>query len=277
MPVLRLCVLWLLAALSPLPALAQDSAYARLVLLDVGQGDAIVVRSPEGKTALVDAGPGDITAQLQALSVDTIDLAIASHPHADHIGGMEAVFRTFPVRYYMDNGATHTTATYRSLMQWLERSTVTYLEPTARAITLGSVTLRILPPPASGDHNNRSVGVVIAFGEFTAILTGDSERRELEYFRQLGVPDVAVLKAAHHGANNGVTPAWLAPTSPEVVVISAGRGNSYGHPHAGALSLYLQTASVYRTDLHGTITILAARDGTFDVVTTKGGAPAHAR
>ena len=253
-------------ALGASSALAQDSTRAELIFLDVGQGDAIVVRSPEGKTALIDAGRGSIAHLLAALGIDTIDLAIASHPHADHIGGMEQVLRTFPVRYYLDNGATHTTATYRALMARLERTDVVYLEATARTITLGSVTLRILPPPPRGDHNNRSVGVLVEFGDFKAILTGDSEWAELEHFLGLGVPDVTVLKAAHHGSYNGVNPAWLDATRPEIVVISVGR-NSYGHPHANALGLYLAAATVYRTDIHGTVTIRAAADGTVDVLT----------
>ena len=275
MPARWLRVLWLIIALGPSPALAQDSARATVVFLDVGQGDAIVVRSPEGRTVLIDAGPGNIVAQLRTLGLDTIDLAMASHPHADHIGGMEQVLRSFPVKYYLDNGAPHTTTTYRSLMRRVERSNVTYLQAMARTITLGSVTLRILLPPATGDLNDRSVGVVVGFGEFNAILTGDSEWAELEHFMELGLPDVTVLKAAHHGSANGVTSAWLAATRPEVVVISAGAGNTYGHPHPQALSLYLAAATVYRTDVHGTITILAARDGTFEVVTAREAAARH--
>lgn len=260
-------VLCLVAILAPARVQGQDSARAELILLDVGQADAVVVRSPEGKAALIDAGRAGMAHLLAALGIDTIDVAIASHPHADHIGGMEQVLRTFPVRYYMDNGAPHTTATYRSLMAQLERSDVVYLEATARTITLGSVTLRILPPPTEGDHNNRSVGVLVEFGDFKAILTGDSEWPELEHFLGLGVPEVTVLKAAHHGSYNGVTPAWLAATGPEIVVISVGAGNSYGHPHPQALNLYQAAATVYRTDVHGTVVIRGAKDGTVEVVT----------
>lgn len=263
----RALVLAIVLAAGPTTVLAQDTARAELIFLDMGQGDAILIRSPERKIALIDAGPGSIAQYLSALGVDTIDLAIASHPHADHIGGMEEVIATHPVRYYLDNGAPHTTATYRSLMQRLEQSAVPYLEATARTIVLGGVTLRILPPPLEGERNNRSVGVVVEFGDFKAILTGDSEWAELAYFEELGVPDVAVLKAAHHGSANGVTEAWLAATTPELVVISVGRGNTYGHPHPGALSLYQTAATVYRTDFQGTIAIHASADGTFDVET----------
>lgn len=261
-----MAAVWLVSVLCPPTTLAQDSTKVELIFLDVGQADAIVVRSPEGKTALIDAGRSSIAHQLAGLGIDTIDLAIASHPHADHIGGMEQVLRTFPVRYYMDNGAPHTTATYTSLMAQLERSDLVYLKAIARTVTLGSVTLRILPPPAEGDHNNRSVGVMVEFGDFKAILTGDSEWPEVEHFLGLGVPDVTVLKAAHHGSYNGVNPAWLAATRPEIVVISVGAGNSYGHPHRQALSLYEEAAAVYRTDLHGTIAIRAANDGSVEVV-----------
>lgn len=259
------------------PAPAQDSARVEIIFLDVGQGDAVLIRSPEGRTALIDAGPRDIVPLLTSLGVDTIDLAIASHPHADHIGGMERVLRTFPVRFYLDNGVPHTTGTYRSLMRWVEQSGVTYLEATARTIGLGSVTLRILPPPrgpplsprrgAAANLNDQSVGVVVELGAFAALLTGDSERRELAHFMALGVPRVAVLKAPHHGSDNGVTREWLAATAPKVVVISCGAGNTYGHPHARALGLYQAAATVYRTDRNGTVTIRGARDGTLEVAT----------
>jgi beta-lactamase superfamily II metal-dependent hydrolase len=162
-------------------------------------------------------------------------------------------------------------------MRRLERSNVTYVEATDRTINLGSVTLRILPPPATGDLNNRSVGVVVAFGEFRALLTGDSEQPELDHFLQLGVPDVTVLKAAHHGADDGLTSDWLNATKPEVVVISAGANNGFGHPHPWALNLYQNTATVYTTAVHGTITILAARDGSFHVVTAAARVPDNAR
>jgi beta-lactamase superfamily II metal-dependent hydrolase len=263
-------------AQEPAPAAGRaataDSAAVEITFLDVGQGDAILVRSPEGKTALIDAGPRSIVHDLRALGVDTIDLAVATHPHADHIGGMADVLREFSVRYYLDNGIPHTTATYRGLLATLRRSDVIYLEATARTITLGSVSLRILPPPGVGEYgggatlNNTSVGVLLEYGSFRAILTGDSEVDELNHFLSLGVPHVTVLKAAHHGARNGVTPAWLAATRPEVVVISVGAGNTYGHPDPWALRYYQTVATdVYRTDRDGSVTIVGHGDGAYEV------------
>ena len=251
------------------PGWAQETQ-VQLIFLDVGQGDAIVVRSPEGKIALVDSGNDDaIVSQLHALGIDSIDIAIASHPHADHIGGMAAVLRHFPVRYYMDNGVTHTTATYRELLMALSNSDITYLQPTARTIALGSVNIHVFPPMERATNlNNQSIGLLIEHGEFEAWLSGDSEIEELNHFLSLGVSSVDVLKAAHHGSRDAVSPGWLSATKPGAVVISVGRDNGYGHPDPWAMRYY-DTASdfIYRTDHHGQITILGNLDGTFEVTT----------
>ena len=263
-------VIWFLLLILPgVHGGAAGGGVAEIIFLDVGQGDAAIIRSPEGKVALVDAGRDlDILPLLRRHDIDSIDIAIASHPHADHIGGMERVIRSLPVRFYMDNGFPHTTATYMNLMRTLQASDVTYLEATARTISLGSVELTVLPPPARGEENlnNGSIGIVVRYGEFTALLTGDSEVEELNYFLSRGVPDVTLLKAAHHGSRDAVSPAWLSATKPEVVVISCGRGNQYGFPHPWAMRYYGSVASaVYRTDLDGDVAVRIFSDGSYDV------------
>ena len=253
----------LIASLS----LPTQSGSLQVTFLDVGQGDAILIRSPEGKVALVDAGPGDdIIGMLQHHGVTSIDVAIATHPHADHIGGMEAVIRSLPVRYYMDNGVPHTTATYMRLLRALQASDITYLQAVERTIELGSVKLRVIPPPGMDDHNNNSIGVVVEYGDFQAMLTGDAEVEELNYFIARGVPRVTVLKASHHGSRDAVSPVWLSETKPQVVVISCGADNAYGYPDPWALRYYEAVASeIYRTDLHGDVAVLARADGTYEV------------
>ncbi len=248
-------------------------ASARIIFLDVGQGDAAVVISPEGRVALIDAGPSglDVVGHLRRHGVDTVDIAIATHPHADHIGGLVEVFDALPVRYYMDNGVPHTTETYRELLDRARQTEVTYLEATRRSLVLGSVTLRVLPPPGEPSNvNNSSIGIVIEYGSFRALLTGDSEAEELAHFLELGVPDVDVLKAAHHGARDAVTPAWLGATKPEVVVISCARGNPYGYPTPWALRYYESVASqVYRTDLDGEVIVVIPEGGDYAVITER--------
>ena len=122
-------------------------------------------------------------------------------------------------------------------------------------------------PPIDVDHNNRSVGLVLRFGSFTAFFSGDSEVEELTHFLREGVvPDVTLLKAPHHGSNDAFTPDFLQTSCPEVVVISVGE-NDYGHPRPEALSAYEAVAQwVFRTDLVGQITVLGAEDGRWDVL-----------
>jgi competence protein ComEC len=247
-----------------------DEPYVQITFLDVGQADAVVIRSPEGQTALIDAGRGNPLEVLREMGIEEIDLLVATHPHADHIGGMESVLNAIPVRFYMDNGQPHTTATYQRLLRTLQQRTeVTYLAAEPRMISLGSVELEVLalPPADVEDHNNRSVTLVLRFGSFSAFLSGDSEVLELDHFvgHQL-VPDVTLLKAPHHGSDNGFTWGFLQASRPEVVVISVG-DNSYGHPRPEALSAYDAIAEkVYRTDLDGHVTVLGYEDGRYEVL-----------
>jgi len=248
----------------------QSGEPIRVTFIDVGQADAILIRSPEGQIALVDAGRGEPLRSLGELGVEKIDLLVATHPHADHIGGMAGVINSIPVRFYMDNGQPHTTATYQNLMRTLQQRTdITYLAAEPRTIGLGSAEIEVLPllPVNSTDHNNRSVGLVLRYGSFVVFLSGDSEVRELAFWVQQGVvPDVTVLKAPHHGSDNGFTWEFLQDAQPEVVVISVG-GNSYGHPRPEALQAYTSvTPTVLRTDYHGQVTILGYEDGRYEVM-----------
>lgn len=209
---------------------------------------------------------------LAAQGIDTLDLVIASHGHADHIGGMAEVLSRFVVRAYMDNGLPHTTATYRRTMAAVEREPdLIYLEATNRTITTGSASLRILAPAGiDPSQNNNSVGMLVTFGEFLALFTGDSEIPQLAHWLATdSVPRVHVLKAAHHGSWNGVTEEWAVATSPALVLIPVGR-NSYGHPSPWVERLWSSTgAAVNRTDLDGTIEVTATPDGRFSVRTSR--------
>lgn len=242
-----------------------------LTFLDVGQGVSVLIRSPSGQVVLYDAGPAgaDVAGRLQRSGVDRIDLAIASHAHADHIGGMADVLRTFRPPNYLDNGLAHTTATYQRTMRAAAEVDVALLEPERRRIGLGEVTLRVLPPPEreSWGHNDNSVGLVIEYGDFRALLPGDAEREQWAWWlgrhEDLLAP-AEVHAASHHGSRNGDTRAAMRHVRPETVVISAGRDNRYDHPHEEALRLYADVdAEVYRTDVHGRVTVRADADGSY--------------
>ena len=244
-----------------------------LHFIDVGQGDSVLVRSPSGQNVLIDGGrsDGDARAYLQASGVQTLDLVIATHADADHIGGLEEVVRTYRPRLFMDNTLSHDTQTYRGLLEAVRDVGAQVVPPTARRIGLGDASLQILPPPLAGglDSNNNSVGVIVSYGDFDAALTGDAEQPEFNWWLS-NIPEllhsVQVYKAAHHGSPNGDSAESMAAFDPETVVISVGLDNSYGHPSEEALALYNSVgARIYRTDLNGMVVVTAEADGTYRV------------
>ncbi|WP_419163657.1 lamin tail domain-containing protein [Candidatus Palauibacter sp.] len=241
----------------------------RITFLDVGQGDAVLIQAPGGQVGLVDAGRGEIVPALRRFGVTQVDLLVATHPHADHIGGMVGVIQSFPVRFYMDNSQPHTTATYDRLLAALDsRPEITYLEASPRTLTLGDVEIEVLPllPRGTTEHNDRSVSLVVRYGRFTAFLSGDSEVRQLTHLVSRGVvSEATLLKAPHHGSDNGFTWEFLDAAKPRLVVISVGR-NSYGHPRPAALQAYgASGATVFRTDQHGHVLVEGRETGDFEV------------
>ena len=182
---------------------------------------------------------------------------------------MPEVFRRFVVRAYVENGLPHTTAIYARTLAAVEREPgLQYLAATDRTIRLGSVSVRILPPPGvDRSQNNNSVGVLVEFGRFRALYTGDSEIPELHgWMRSARVPQVTLVKVAHHGSGNGTAPEWVRATAPAIAVVSLGSRNSYGHPSPGVEAMWEAIgARVYRTDRHGSIEVVAGADGRFSV------------
>jgi competence protein ComEC len=249
-----------------------------LHFLDVGQGDAVLIRSAEGRHVLYDGGrSASVTlAHLERLGVEEIELVVASHAHADHIGGLAEVVRRYRPRFFMDNGLPHATQAYRRLLEAVEEAGSQLLEPGARRITLDDAVLHVLPPPGRAEwgQNDNSVGLLLEHGDFLASLGGDAERRQwawwLNHHPDL-LPRVRLHKASHHGSRNGDAPAALRALRPGLVVISLSATNSYGHPHAEALSRYAEVgATVLRTDLHGSVTVEGYRDGSYRVRVERG-------
>jgi hypothetical protein len=172
--------------------------------------------------------------------------------HADHIGGLPEVLRTFRPQFYMDNGVPATTQVYARVLEAVAEVGSQLFEPTARRITLGDAALVVVPPPgvAAWEQNDNSIGVMIEYGSFRLSLAGDAEPRQWSWWlvhQSEPLQEVQVHKASHHGSINGDTADGLARLSPEAVIVSVGVGNSYGHPDAAALQLYAQQrAAVYR-------------------------------
>lgn len=240
-------------------------------VLDVGQGDAVLVRGG-GETVLIDAGDrdGPVVERLHALGVYRLDLVVATHPHADHIGEMADVLRTFEVERYVDNGMAHTTQTYRDVLGALAAGGVPrHVARAGDTFPLGDeATLTVLFPGeplltgTRSDLNSNSVVLRLDHGEVSVLLTGDAEAPTEVALVEGGLSPVDVLKVSHHGSAHSTTRRLLDAARPEVALISCGAANRYGHPAAETLErLRAAGVLVYRTDTQQTLRVASDGEG----------------
>lgn len=253
-------------------------------MLDVGQGDAILIQTAE-QTVLIDTSDVDerdkLRAQLARAGVKKIDKVILTHPHADHIGGMEVLLEGgYEISAIYDNGMPSTSKLYISYMKKAKAKGIPH-----HALKAGDVLdfgdgaqFKVLSPAESlvqkgrqkgykHDPNNESVVGRLTFGKFSMLFTGDAEKEaEGTIAAQFGSElKSQVLKAPHHGSKTSSSAAYLRLVQPEVCVISCGAGNDYGHPHKETLKKYQALhAKVLETDKNGTITITSDGKG-YDV------------
>ena len=264
------------APTAPAPAPASGAELVVRVL-DVGQGDAMLLTHPE-VTVLIDTGRfdrSDVVPLLRDLGVSRIDLLIVSHPHADHIGQFDRVMAAFDVDEVWWSGATTTTRTFERAVAALEASNARYEEPRAgQTTTIGPLSIEILHPTAGDslrDLNDSSLALRITYGAFRLVTTGDVERageaRMLARFPDLLTADV--LRLGHHGSSTSNTPGLIAAVAPSVAIFSAGVDNRYGHPHDEVVARVVSAGiALYGTATNGTVAIVT--DGvTFDVRTQR--------
>jgi competence protein ComEC len=278
----RVLLALLLAAVMLVWWQAWQSLHPRLmvIFLDVGQGDSIIIRSPAGRSLLIDGGGGAgnaadmgetgrwvVIPALYRAGIRRIDGMIATHPHDDHIGGLPEVIEEMPVGMILDSGQYHPTPSYERFLEEAKKHQVRIIEARAgQVFNLGAgVRAEVLHPDAAllegteEDLNNNSVVLRLTFGDFSFLFTGDLQE-EGEDFLLAGAPEIesTVLKAAHHGSLDSTSARFLSEVSPQWVVISAGRGNPFGHPHGQTLErLHKMNVRLFRTDEAGTIEMIS--------------------
>lgn len=235
--------------------------------IDVGQGDATLIAC-DGHYMLIDAGNNDkgttVQSYLMSQGVEKLDYVIGTHPDADHIGGLDVVIYKFDCDTIIMPDVANDTRTYDDVVQAMNSKGYQTTYPVVgETYTLGGATFTIVAPNADygNDMNDWSVGVLVQNGNNRFLFTGDAEEKAEEDILNNGIDISAdVYAAAHHGSKTATSQAFLDKVSPTYVVISAGEGNKYGHPHAEVLNrLRAAGISVFRTDEQGTI--VATSDG----------------
>ncbi|WP_049765278.1 ComEC/Rec2 family competence protein [Alkaliphilus metalliredigens] len=236
-------------------------------VIDVGQGDSILITTPSQQSILIDGGDPTqgqrVVSYLKRKKVKKIDVLIATHPHADHIGGLSAVMDSFEINKLYLPPVTHTSQTYENFLLKAQQHQLP-IQPVkdAFSITLeDSITLHFIGPLKDyGDNLNLwSIVMKLDYGKMSFLFTGDIEKEaESDLIREYKKSFLAsqFLKAPHHGSNTSSTSGFLDIVNPDIVAISAGRNNLYGHPHTEVLQRLQERAiSYYRTDQQGTIVI----------------------
>lgn len=281
----------MLGALILLPALfALWPKPALFVMLDVGQGDALFFRSSSGRVLLVDGGgpigegeSGDFLGNLvlrpflAAAGVKRIDAMLVTHPDQDHYLGFEPLLDFFPVGQLLIPDMQILPPRFEAFLSVAQREgiPVTRLHAEMRLTLDESLRGVVLHPPRGGGGyekpNNQSVVLHLVTSAATLVLAGDVEQEAEEYLLRRGaVPDADVLKVAHHGSRTSSTPAFLRWVSPDVALISAGRGNPYGHPHPDVVArLRAEGAQVLTTQEHGAIIVRLKKPLTVEGWATK--------
>ncbi len=240
--------------------------YVKVHVIDVGQADAILVEMPGHRTMMIDAGTNDqadkVKAFIEKLGIKKIDYVIGTHPHEDHIGGLDTVIESFNIGHiYMPKVRSAEVAADR-LLSAVEAKGLTVETAEAGVVILDEEDLKIeiLAPVTSeyDDENTYSAVVKLTYINNKFLFTSDatelSEKEMLLYGADL---DADVLKVAHHGADTSTCQAFLDAVSPKYAVISVGENNSYGFPTADvSRRLDAMNVRVYRTDKSGTVTFL---------------------
>jgi len=238
------------------------NADVRVFVLDIGQGDSILIKA-FNRNILIDAGPdGSLSAdKVNSFGVKSLNLVIITHPHSDHIGGMAEIIRRYNPEYYLDPGIPHTSKMYKSLLDLVEEKKISYIRPNGQTIHIQDAELYIFPLPDNiKDINNGSVVSKLSYKDFDVLFLGDAEIEEQSFLIKTNKDKLRskILKISHHGSNSGTNQRLIDIVLPETAIISVGRDNPYGHPHREVLELLKKNnIRVYRTDRDGTVAILS--------------------
>ena len=233
--------------------------------LDVGQADAALIEC-DGHYMLIDGGnvPDSnlIYSVLQRENIRHLDIVVGTHAHEDHIGGIPGAFQLADADLVLSSVTSYDSKAFTYFKKAAdEKGGGLKIPSVGDTYTLGSADISILGVNSLTDTNNTSIVLKIVYGDTSFLFTGDAEREAEQIMLDNGIdPSATVLKVGHHGSYTSTSYVWLNAVMPKYAVISAEKGNSYGHPHDAVLSrLRDADVQIFRTDLNGDI--LAVSDG----------------
>ncbi|ERN52152.1 ComEC/Rec2 family competence protein [Alkalihalophilus marmarensis] len=256
-------------------SIAGASSNLQVHFIDVGQGDAILVKLPNGEHMLVDAGDNHygetVVNYIQNQNIASLDYVVGTHPHADHIGGLDDVINRFLIgEVYLPN-ATATTQTYYDVLTAIDqkglsitraREGLTLLNTTVDGKNL-SISMIAPIRDSYSNINDYSAVIRIVYGSTSFLLTGDAEHLSENDMLSSNAPLASsILKVGHHGSSTSTTASFLDRVNPSAAIISVGANNRYGHPNQSTIDrLQARGISIYRTDLNGSIVFTTSGSG----------------
>ncbi len=260
-------LLLLLATFASLP-----DGKLHLVFCDVGQGDAIYIKTPSGEDILLDGGPNEKVLSCLGKHMPfydrKIELVFLSHPQADHLDGLISVLERYSVDYFISNGLEGQGGEYQRLISLIKSHKIPLKKESAgEKILLDNLTLDVLWPSAQvlgastsqADLNESSLILELTYNRFNVLLTGDAGQEIQQEIRNQkpGISDIEVIKVPHHGSKTSLSPQFLEQSKPQLAVISVGK-NSYGHPTKETLGILQDMGiKILRTDKDGEIEIVS--------------------